>query len=1126
MTTTLDGKRAAAAPLVADPAFMNAPAAQTGLDDVDFWIGGLAEDGMVFGGLLGSSFNYVFEQHLEALQNADRFYYLTRTQGLNIIHQLENNSFSELVLRNTDADNLHADIFANPDIVIDLEADPATWPPKLLVQSGPRYRYDGVEHVVIHGTTDNDDIAGGDGDDSVWGHEGNDSVEGGMGNDILHGGHGDDTITDVFGDDTIHAGSGNDRVNAGSGLDLIFGGTGTDFVLHGNEITQSFAGGQPDFVRGGNANDILTGNEDSDWLEGAGGHDLVQGDNAFTLMTDPNGGDDVLYGGSGNDDHDAEGGDDIMLNNGIDRHAGMLGFDWVTHQHDPFSGESDLDVSVFQPLDVQSMRSRFMNVEGLSGWDKPDVLRGSSAGGDPTYPDGSGHVLTQEHIDQVDGLRDLLGGGAVPPYATGLMATNEANDIILGGADSDLIEGRAGDDYIDGNAALEVVLRHASTEEEQPSMTGFQARVFSGAIDPEDLEIVRRVVVPTGQTGVLDTAYYGDVRANYLITDNRDGTWRVAHLDATSPVFTGVDTVRGIERLQFTDGTFNLTNTSNLAAYGTINLSPLDPEQGEQITATPAFNDPQGVNAGSIVYTWQSALPVIDGADEDGGDWAAIASAADATTFTPTEAETGRRIRVVATFQDGSGATESIVSPATLPVGNVNDAPTGLVIDNTSPHAGDVLTANVPADLDGTTVAAFHHQWQVGDGATFTNIPGATGPTFTVSDAQAGRQLRVVVTYTDDRGTAEMAVSAPTAAVVGTPPPPPPPPPVADEFVGLSAPFRALDTRSSAGVVPADSVTTVNVVTAGVPADATAVSLNVTATGTTGTGYVTVYPCDAARPETSNLNFVSGQNIANAVLAKPSATGTICLFNSIGTELIVDVGGYLPAGFAYDAITPVRILDTRSGAVVPAGTVTPVPVASGGVPAGSTAASLNVTAVEPGAGGYLTVFPCGEPQPTASSVNFVAGQTIPGAVLATIGQSGAVCIFNSAPTHLLVDLAGSFAAGAAYTALTPTRVLDTRQGTPVPVAAGTSVEVPLSGVIPGSARGGIDGDGSRTTGGRVPHRVCLRDASQRIQPQLRGRAADRQHGDRHAQLYRIHLRLLLGDDAPDHRRQRRLLSAG
>ena len=61
-----------------------------------------------------------------------------------------------------------------------------------------------------------------------------------------------------------------------------------------------------------------------------------------------------------------------------------------------------------------------------------------------------------------------------------------------------------------------------------------------------------------------------------------------------------------------------------------------------------------------------------------------------------------------------------------------------------------------------------------------------------------------------------------------------------------------------------------------------------------------------------------------------------------------------------------------------------------------------------------------------------------------------MCIFNSAPTHLLVDLAGSFAADAAYTALTPTRVLDTRQPGSVKVPAGTSVQVPLAGVIPGA----------------------------------------------------------------------------
>jgi hypothetical protein len=98
-----------------DPAFMSTPAANSGLNDVDFWVGGLAERGMDFGGMLGSTFNAVFETEMEDLQNADRFYYLTRTAGMNLIQQLEGNSFSELALRNTDATGLNHNIFANPD---------------------------------------------------------------------------------------------------------------------------------------------------------------------------------------------------------------------------------------------------------------------------------------------------------------------------------------------------------------------------------------------------------------------------------------------------------------------------------------------------------------------------------------------------------------------------------------------------------------------------------------------------------------------------------------------------------------------------------------------------------------------------------------------------------------------------------------------------------------------------------------------------------------------------------------------------------------------------------------------------------------------------------------------------
>ena len=76
---------------------MFAPAATSGLDNVDFWVGGLAERQTLFGGLLGSTFNYVFETQLENLQDGDRFYYLQRTDGLNLLSQLEGNSFAELI---------------------------------------------------------------------------------------------------------------------------------------------------------------------------------------------------------------------------------------------------------------------------------------------------------------------------------------------------------------------------------------------------------------------------------------------------------------------------------------------------------------------------------------------------------------------------------------------------------------------------------------------------------------------------------------------------------------------------------------------------------------------------------------------------------------------------------------------------------------------------------------------------------------------------------------------------------------------------------------------------------------------------------------------------------------------
>ena len=758
--TNNEERRAAAEALVADKAFMNKPSAESGLDDVDFWIGGLAERSMDFGGMLGTTFNVVFENQLEDLQNGDRFYYLTRLQGTNLIAQMEANSFSELIMRNTDAGILPADAFATQSPVVEianLPEDRSQWPTGLTLTPDGTYRYDGEEHVAMHGTPGDDRMRGGDGDDALWGHAGRDRIEGDVGDDIIHGNEGHDILTDLFGDDVIHAGDGNDAVNAGPGLDLLFGQGGSDYSLHGQEITQSFAGSDTDFVRGGRANDIITGNEGDDWLEGAVGHDLVQGDNALTFQNDPNGGADILFGGSGNDDHDAEGGNDVMLNNGIDRHAGMLGFDWVTHKLDPDPVDTDLGLTIFQPPNVQLMRSRYMNVEGLSGWDGADVLRGRSVSGDPTTPAGDGHELTDAHFDQVDGLRALLGGGDEPPYAAPFMAAPEeaeegGHDILLGGASSDLIEGRAGDDFIDGDAWLDTYLVGPGGEKSD-TMAAFQERVFAGDLSPADIRIVREIRTATGQGDVVDTAVFSGDQDEYDVSENEDGTVVVAHDGGDGE--DGTDVLRNIERLQFADGTVDLTGLFERPAEGTVTISDTTPAEDQELLATADVRDPNGIEPGTMSYTWQSQA--------DDGSWVATPEGVEAT-FAPGDAEVGRALRVVVTFTDRLGTLESVTSEPTEPVSNVNDEPTGPVVSNESPVIGDSLSVSGLEDADGLPDSV-SYQWQRSQGDGFVDIPGATGPTYLVQRTDGGRTLRVVASYTDGHGTAETAASQATGQV-------------------------------------------------------------------------------------------------------------------------------------------------------------------------------------------------------------------------------------------------------------------------------------------------------------------------------------------------------------------------
>src|SRR6185295_16487116 len=91
----------------------------TGLDNVDLWIGGLAEKQNLFGGLLGSTFNFIFETQLENLQDGDRLYYLPRIEGIHFGSEIEGNTFASMIMTNTGAKHLPASIFLTPEYTVE-----------------------------------------------------------------------------------------------------------------------------------------------------------------------------------------------------------------------------------------------------------------------------------------------------------------------------------------------------------------------------------------------------------------------------------------------------------------------------------------------------------------------------------------------------------------------------------------------------------------------------------------------------------------------------------------------------------------------------------------------------------------------------------------------------------------------------------------------------------------------------------------------------------------------------------------------------------------------------------------------------------------------------------------------
>jgi len=498
--------------IAAIPAILAIPAANwanvgstsvTGLDQVDLWVGGLAEVTNLFGGLLGSTFNYVFELQLTMLQDGDRLYYLSRTPGMNLRAQLEGNSFAELVMRNTTATALKADSFGTADCkfeignlvspaafgaiqgvgsVQDDSASQCDENALLIKMPSGQFKYRPVNSVdpvgingqsVYNGSALADRIGGGNDNDTVRGNAGNDIIEGNGGDDNILGGDGNDIVTDFGGNDTLKGGPGNDALDGGIGLDLLLGGDGNDLTVGGANGNVHFAGPGDDFIIAGQGENMGVGDSGDDWIEGGDQVDLVIGDSSSLFFDDHNQpGNDILIGKGGDDDYDMEGGDDIGVGGpGIEKNAGAAGYDWLIGQGDPQPQDADLDLPIVEVLlGVNGVRDRFNELEALSGWNLNDTLRGDSI--IPSQRAGGGFIgcdaLDQAGLDRIAGLDAL-----VPPLTVdsapiiAASATNHCplvgpvwgeGNILLGGGGSDSIEGRGADDIIDGDHYLAVRL--------------------------------------------------------------------------------------------------------------------------------------------------------------------------------------------------------------------------------------------------------------------------------------------------------------------------------------------------------------------------------------------------------------------------------------------------------------------------------------------------------------------------------------------------------------------------------------------------------------------------------------------------------------------------------------------
>ncbi|MDP2579341.1 hypothetical protein Q8W37_05310 [Shimia thalassica] len=587
----------------------------------------------------------------------------------------------------------------------------------------------------LNGTIFRDYMNGLGGDDILRNLDSPNVMHGGSGNDTLYGGISDDRLYGGDDDDVIEGNSGFNRIFGEAGEDTLIGGSDND-VIDGGEDNDSIYGWiGDDSLSGGTGNDTIQGGDGSDTLMGGLDHDQLQGGYGDDTLEGGEG-DDTLHGGSGNDELEGNDGNDSLSGG---RHSDLLVGGDGNDTLDGGAGNDTLDGGHGSEDVAAIFGSWNDNVFTDTGGGTYTVtytgLYQYTAGGTDTltgiervaFDDGSSFSIEGLENDAPIAVDDTA-NVAVPVYigdnygARGDVLSNDTNlDLPFG--DFLLVSG---------------VRRGGETD------TSFgDIRAFGTPITP-----IRQYTHADGEVdnGIIVQGALG----NLWISDDGAFTYHARSSADVTGIETDVFTYEVTDVHGVTDTAEIVVNVAHTNAphSGFVEVTGATTE-GSTLTAVSHLQDRDGL--GPLSYQWQYDTSEIPGGTDIVG--------ANSATYVLDADDIGQQIRVLVSFVDGKGTTESRSGYAGL-ISNVNDSPTGDVTISGNPTQGQTLAA-VSTLADGDGLGAFNYQW-MRDG---NEIEGGTSETYTLGQEDVGAAMSVRISYTDQQGTLERVTSTATASV-------------------------------------------------------------------------------------------------------------------------------------------------------------------------------------------------------------------------------------------------------------------------------------------------------------------------------------------------------------------------